>query len=120
MAADLARSQHFAEFVESSKAAGHGDEFVRKRGHQRLALVHGANDPQSLQPAMGRFLFDPQFRDDSGNVPTLEEHGLGHVSHQAEMAASIDEAKAVRGDLLALCARAIARWRGSRPPFDPQ
>lgn len=101
VAANLAPGQHFAEFVESSEAAGHGDESVRKRGHQRLALVHGADDPQILQSAMSRFLFDQQFRDDAGNVPTLEEHGVGQLSHHAEMAAAIDEAKAVRGDLLA-------------------
>ena len=88
---ELGPGQHFYGFLERSEPAGHGDKPARQFCHQRFAFMHGVYNPQILQISESNFLFDQNLRDDADNIAVFANHGVGDLTHQADVASAIDE-----------------------------
>ena len=95
MNSELRPSQDFAEFVESTKSAWHGDETVGQIGHKRLALVHGIDHSQFGKALVSNLFQDQGLRNDSGDLATSLQYCIGYLAHQAHFPASIDQANTV-------------------------
>src|SRR5580704_16144682 len=69
--AELRPSQHLEEFLPRPVSAGQSHERVRKIRHERLALMHRADNAQLRQSHVGNFPVGESLRDHSDNVPSL-------------------------------------------------
>src|SRR5262249_44915688 len=96
---------------------------VGQVGHQRLALVHGADDVQRRQPAVGQLLVHQRLRDDADRLATDAQYRVGEDAHEADVAGAEDEADATAGQQLAEWPGRVAVLRtvpGARPAEDTQ
>ncbi|KAG0732146.1 hypothetical protein G6F23_014608 [Rhizopus arrhizus] len=92
--AQLAPGQHLEDFFHCPEAAGQGHEAIGQVEHARLALVHRADDLQFGQAAMGHFPVGQLARDHAGHFTAGGKYGVGHGSHQADVAAAVHQAQA--------------------------
>jgi hypothetical protein len=89
--------QCLGQLVERAEAARQDDEPRRQRGHQRLALVHRADDVERRQPPVGHLRLLEELRDDAGDLASGVEHGVGHHAHESDVAATAHQADAPAG-----------------------
>jgi len=92
--AELPPGDDFEELLERSEPAGQGQKGVGMRRHERLALVHRADDVQAADAAMGHLAGGQGLGDDADHLPSGREGGVGQRSHQADAAAAVHDAEA--------------------------
>src|SRR5689334_1256900 len=88
--AELGPSQNFAELFESTVAPRHGDKGIRQLSHQRLALMHGFDDPQVGHFGMRHLFGDQRMRDDADDLAAGRTSRVRQYSHQSHVSAAVD------------------------------
>ena len=104
--AELRPGQDLAQLVEGAHAAGQHQEGVGERRHQRLALVHAADDAEVGDAAVRQLALDHRRRDDAGHAAALRQHGVRGDPHQPDVGPAIHQ--------LAPASRQRAAERGRR------
>ena len=97
MHAELRPGQDLEQLLERPDAARQRDEAVRQLGHQRLALVHRADDAQLGQPAVGRARGRPAPGGSRRSPRRRGQRRVGEHAHQPDPPAAVDQADAARG-----------------------
>ena len=92
---------NFEEFLECADSARQGQKAAGQFGHSGLSLVHGVDDFELGDLIMGEFFGHEHVGDDADDLSTACEDGIGDNSHEADFAASIDEAHSLAGDFVA-------------------
>ncbi len=62
-------------------------------GHERLALVHGADHAQLGQPGVGQFAIHQGLGDNADHLATAGEHRVGEHAHQSNVSATEDQSQ---------------------------
>ena len=70
---------------------GQRDEPVRQLRHQRLALVHRADDAQIAEPGVADLQIHQCLRDHADDLATVSQYRVGEHTHQSDVAAAVDE-----------------------------
>ena len=70
---------------------GQHQEGVREGGHERLALVHAADDPQVGDAVVRQLAVDHRRRDDAGHAAALRQAGVRGNPHQPDVGAAIHQ-----------------------------
>ena len=109
---ELRPGENFAQFVQSAKAAGCGNEQIGQIGHQRLACMHAVDDVQLRQVGVRHLAFEQMLRDDADHLAAGVECGVGDQTHQADVAAAIDQAVTTHGEQRAEDVRRFCVDRG--------
>jgi hypothetical protein len=103
--AKLAPGQHLEHFVQRAETAGQGDEPIGQLEHPRLARMHGIDDFEAGDAAMGDFPVDQLLRDHADDLTAVRQHGVRDDAHQADVAAAVHQGDAVSGEACAECFR---------------
>ena len=98
MASELNPGELLDQFFQRADAARQGHEGIGALEHFELALVHVARDDQLLRQPPRPLALGQKFRDDSGRLAAVFEHGFGERAHQADRAAAINQPDAVLGE----------------------
>ena len=96
--AELAPGQHLEDLLHRAEAAGQGNEAIGQIEHAALAFVHGFDDFELGQAAVGHFPLGQLARDDADHFAAGFQRGIGDGAHQADVAAAVDQLQAVGGD----------------------
>ena len=83
------------QLLERAHPARERDEPVRELGHQRLALVHRADDPQVGSPRWAISRSTSACGITPTTSPPRVEHGVGDHAHQPDVRAAVDEPEAL-------------------------
>ena len=103
--AELAPGPDLVQLLQRADAAGQGDEGVGALGHHLLAHVHGRHHVQFVQAGVADLALHQAFGDDADHAAAGGQRGVGHLAHQADLAAAVDQLPAARADGLAERAR---------------
>ncbi len=98
MTAQLQPREDLEQFLGRADAAGQRDEGVREIGHLALARVHGIDGDEGGELAMADFHGDEVVRNDADDFAAAGERGIGQRTHQADVAAAVNEADFFRGE----------------------
>src|SRR6516162_4367784 len=60
--------------------------------------MHAAGDDQLLAESARPLALGEKFRDNSGGLAAMRQHGVGEYAHQANRAAAVDKAHVVFGE----------------------
>ncbi len=94
----LAQGDRVEDLVERAETARECHERVGLVDQVGLALEHRGGDPQLGQVALADLAVEQPLRDDAEDRPARVERGTGDHTHEADLAAAIDEPPTVRGD----------------------
>jgi hypothetical protein len=86
---------------QGAEATGEDEEGVGAPGHEGFAGVHGVDDVELGEAAMGDLHVDEDLGDDADDATSVSEGGVGDGLHEADVGAAVDEADAVGGEGLA-------------------
>ena len=89
--AELRPGDDLEELVGRPMAAGERDESVGQVGHERLALVHGADDVELREALVRDLAVDEGLRDDPNDLAASRQHGVRQDPHQADGSAAVHE-----------------------------
>jgi len=89
--AELRPRQDLTQLVERAHAAGQHQEGVGERGHERLALVHAADDAKVGDAAVRQLAIDHRRGNHAGHAPTTRQHGVRGDPHQPDVGPAIHQ-----------------------------
>ena len=99
--AELGPGENLAELIKGAIAAWHSDERIGEIGHESFALMHGFDDAEIGESAVGDFAVDEGGGDDSDDFAAVSEGGVGERAHESDIGATVVEADAVVCDCAA-------------------
>jgi hypothetical protein len=94
MQTKLRPRQHFAKLVQRPESARQSNEGIRQFGHQRLALVHRADDMEFRQTLVTDLPCHEVFGDDSYPLAACFQSGVRDYPHETHIPASVHQANA--------------------------
>ena len=74
-----------------AEAAGQRDEAISQLGHERLALVHGADDVELRQAGVPDLAGHQRLGNHPDDLTTSAERGVCQQAHQADGGSAIDQ-----------------------------
>src|SRR5919112_2587918 len=95
MESELGPGVDLEQLLERPDPARKRHERVRQVRHQRLALVHGADDAHVRHVSMGDLPVDERARDHADYLSALRDHGIRERTHQAHATTAVHHADAV-------------------------
>ena len=101
MVTELAPRPDFEQLLEGADATGQREKRVAAFGHHHLALVHGLDDMQLVQPGVAELARHQRLRDHADDRRAGGERRIGHDAHQPGTPAAVDELPAAPADLTA-------------------
>ena len=88
---ELDPGQLLDEFFERADPAGQGHEGIGALEHQALAGMHVGHDDELLGLLQHQFSRLQKIGDDAGDMAAMRQHASRHFTHEAGVAAAIDE-----------------------------
>ena len=83
--------ERFKEFLQRANAAGQGEHPVSKRGHFRLALMHGTDHVEFREALVHPFPVHQQAGNDADHAPLCGQDGVHQNAHEADRRPAIDQ-----------------------------
>ena len=90
--------EDFEHLLEGSEAAGEDEEGVGLLAHESLAGVHGVDDVELRDAAMGYLEINEDDGYHSGYISPRSDGGVRDGLHKADVRASVDEAYVASGE----------------------
>src|ERR1039458_3845075 len=87
----LRPSKHLAKLLQRPESTRHCDERVGQVCHERLALVHRADDMEFREPRVPDLTHHQVFRDDSLRLASRLQYGVRQHTHQTHIAAAVHQ-----------------------------
>ena len=94
VAAELGPGELLDEFLQRADPAGQGNEGIGAFEHELFAGVHVGDDNHVIRAVEHDFALFEKFRDNACDFAAMIEDRAGNGAHQADIAATIDEADA--------------------------
>lgn len=98
MQPELSPGHDFAKLFQRPVPAWECHKGVRQLSHQRLPLVHGPDNAEVRESAVGQLLVHERLGNHANDFAALCESGVGHDPHQTDVPTAIDEPKSAPGD----------------------
>lgn len=89
MQAQLCPRQGLKELIEGAQPARERDKTICQLGHQRFALMHSPYFIEYCQTRMVSLLGPQSSRHHTNDLTASMQHGIGHLSHETNIGASI-------------------------------
>src|ERR1035438_7541353 len=91
MQAKLRPRHHLAKLLQRSESARQRHERTRQVGHERLALVHGADDVELREPVVPDLPRHNVLWNDSHRLAARPQHGVRDDTHQTHIAPAVPQ-----------------------------
>lgn len=98
MQVQLGPGEDLAEFVQGAETAGQGHESIGEIRHESFAFVHGVDESEFCDAAVGKFPVFEKAGNDSDDLSATGEDGVRDDAHESDIAPAIDEGELPTGD----------------------
>ena len=84
-------SDNFQQFFKGTASTRQSDDTITQIGHLLFAFVHGFHFNQLRQACMVPVLLYHKMRNNTSHLTTIRQHRIGHRTHQANTAGTINQ-----------------------------
>ena len=99
--AELGPGDGFEHFFEGAVSAGEDEKCVGEFGHAGLALVHGCDEFEACEAAVGYLAVGEDVGEDTDDGCARGKDGIGDSAHKTGVGSPVDQAETSGGDGLA-------------------